>query len=147
MCLIADLITPSSAGAFPGFRVAFTGRAGGVSATPFDTFNLSYDVGDSPGSVRRNRARLAREIGVAPESLFSCKQVHGSDVHVVGAGERLEAGVEADALVSAEAGVALMVVVADCVPVLIIDKERGACAAIHAGRRGLIGGVIPATVG
>jgi len=146
MCSIADLITPLSAGAFPGFRAVFTDRVGGVSAAPFDTFNLSYDVGDNPASVRRNRALLAREISVAPDSLFSCKQVHGSDVHVVGAGERLEARVEADALVSVEAGVALMVVVADCVPVLIIDPERGASAAIHAGRRGLIGGVIPAAL-
>lgn len=114
--------------------------------SPFDTFNLSYDVGDDPDSVRRNRASLARELGVAPESLFSCRQVHGSDAHLVSAGEPHGQAVEADALVTAEAGVALMVMVADCVPMVIIDPEHGASAAIHAGRRGLIGGVIPAAV-
>src|SRR6188472_2233300 len=71
------------------------------------------------------------------------RQVHGADVHVVSAGDGPPT---ADGLVTAERGTVLMVRVADCVPVLLADAGRGIVAAVHAGRPGLAGGVVPAAV-
>lgn len=116
-------------------RTAFTARhGGGSSAAPFDDLNLGGHVGDEPGAVAANRAAVAARLGV--ERVVWMGQVHGADVAVVGpagAGEQVD-GV--DALVTASPGVAVGVLVADCVPVLL-TSERGGLAAVHAGRRGV----------
>lgn len=76
------------------------------------------------------------------------EQVHGADVHIVGGTPRAGSQTVAtgDGLVTAAANVALGVVVADCVPVLLADPERGVVATAHAGRRGLVAGVVPAVL-
>ncbi|MGV0626659.1 peptidoglycan editing factor PgeF [Mycolicibacter minnesotensis] len=125
------------------FRVrrVTTTRSGGVSAAPFDSFNLGDHVGDVPRAVAANRARLAAATGLGPDRLVWMNQVHGDNVVVVD-GPR-EAPVEAtDALVATVPRLAVVVVTADCVPVLMADPRAGVVAAVHAGRVGAQHGVV-----
>jgi YfiH family protein len=128
-----------------GFRHGFPTRAGGVSEAPFDTFNLGGKWGDAPESVAENRRRLARAAG-AP--LHAASQVHGVDITRVRAGDAPAevARRQADGLCTDRADVALAVFVADCIPAFVVDPRSGAFAAVHAGWRGTLAGVLPAAV-
>lgn len=140
--------------ALPGLAAhGVTGRAGGVSAPPFDTLNLGLHVGDDNAAVRENRARAARAAGVSLDRMVCAEQVHGGRVHVVtagdagrGAGSLADAIAGADALVTDAPGLLLTLFFADCVPILLADPERRAVGAAHAGWRGLAAGVIGNTV-
>lgn len=122
-----------------------TGRAGGVSAPPYDGLNLGDHVGDAPQSVAANRRAVAARVGVDPERLVVARQVHGRQVAVVDGPWPAEPA-EADALVSREPGLVLAVLVADCVPVMLVAPDEGVVAVAHAGRRDMAAGVVPATV-
>ena len=125
-------------------RRVSTTRAGGVSAPPFDTFNLGDHVGDDPAAVAANRARLAGAIGLADRVVWM-NQVHGDRVEVVDE-PRDSAVDDTDALVTSTPRLALAVVTADCVPVLMADDRAGVIAAVHAGRVGAQRGVVTRTV-
>lgn len=131
-----------------GFAHGFSTRAGGVSATPFDALNLGRAVGDASASVEENHRRLASRVGYEAARLFETSQVHGAAVRVIDKGDRVVEvrAVKADALVATGGGDAIGVRTADCVPILVGDPELGAVAAIHAGWRGVVGGVIGAGV-
>ncbi|NKQ57202.1 peptidoglycan editing factor PgeF [Amycolatopsis sp. K13G38] len=124
-------------------RRVVTTRVGGFSTGEFESFNLGDHVGDEPGAVAANRERLAGELGL--KSVCWMEQVHGRTVAVVD-GTETEPAEATDALVTATPGVAVAVLVADCVPVLLGDPEAGVVAAVHAGRVGARVGVIPATL-
>ena len=126
-------------------RRVTTTRAGGVSAPPFDTFNLGDHVGDDPAAVAANRARLAAAIGLPRERLVWMHQVHGDRVEVVD-GPRATALGDTDGLVTGTARLALVVLTADCVPVLMADARAGVAAAVHAGRVGAQRGVVARAV-
>lgn len=128
----------------PGVRGVFTTRAGGASMPPYAELNLGDHVGDDPRTVQANRAAVAASVGLAPERLVFMAQVHGRDVALVD-GPLPEAPV-ADALVTCTPGLALVVMVADCVPVLLADAAAGVVAAAHAGRKGVELGVVGAAV-
>ncbi|MFD8297508.1 peptidoglycan editing factor PgeF [Streptomyces bauhiniae] len=129
-----------------GAHFVFTDRWGGVSAAPYAELNLGGAVGDDPGAVRTNRELTAKALGVDPAMVVWMNQVHGAGVAVVDApwGERPVP--EVDALVTARRGLALAVLTADCVPVLLADPVAGVVAAAHAGRPGMLAGVVPAAV-
>jgi polyphenol oxidase len=122
--------------------VAFTDRHGGISGGPY----ASLDLGDASGDQRANLRLLVEAFaGHADAPVALMRQVHGSTVAVVG--DRLAAEApEADALVTATPEVVLAVRVADCVPVLLADPDRALVGAVHAGRPGLVSGVVPAAV-
>ncbi|SER98227.1 conserved hypothetical protein [Actinokineospora terrae] len=122
-----------------------TTREGGASQAPYDSFNLGDHVGDDPAAVAANRDRLARELGLPADHLVWMEQVHGRTVGVVDGPvpDKLEA---TDAVVTARPGLALVVLVADCVPVLLADPEAGVVGAVHAGRVGARVGVVPAAL-
>ncbi|MDX3656021.1 peptidoglycan editing factor PgeF [Streptomyces sp. ID05-26A] len=122
-------------------RRVVTTRAGGVSKAPFDSFNLGDHVGDELSAVEANRGRLASGIGLAADRLVWMEQVHGRTVATVDGpqGEPLEA---TDAVVTKRAGLGLVVLTADCVPVLLGDQEAGVVGAVHAGRVGARVGVV-----
>ncbi|WP_051681686.1 peptidoglycan editing factor PgeF [Cellulomonas sp. HZM] len=122
----------------PGVRAGFTSRAGGVSVPPFDALNLGDHVGDAPAAVTRNRELLARWAGCA---VAFAHQVHGREAVVLHAPPSGPLG-DADVLVSTSPDVAVAVMVADCVPVLLADARAGVVAAVHAGRAGLVAGVV-----
>jgi polyphenol oxidase len=121
-------------------RRVTTTRAGGVSVPPFDSFNLGDHVGDDPAAVAANRRRLAASIGLPDDRMVWMNQVHGDRVGVVD-GPRAKPVEDTDALVTAEPGLALAVVTADCVPVLLADARAGVVGAAHAGRVGAAAGV------
>ncbi|MEV7792480.1 peptidoglycan editing factor PgeF [Streptomyces sp. NPDC087512] len=129
-----------------GAHFGFTDRWGGVSAVPYEELNLGGAVGDDPAAVTANRELAAKTLGVDPARVVWMNQVHGADVAVVDApwGDRPVPRV--DAVVTAERGLALAVLTADCVPVLLADPVAGVAAAAHAGRPGLVAGVVPAAV-
>ncbi len=126
-------------------RRVTTTRAGGVSVSPFDTFNLGDHVGDDPAAVAANRSRLAAAIGLGADRVVWMNQVHGDRVEVVD--EPRDTAVEdTDALVTSTPRLALAVVTADCVPVLMADARAGVAAAVHAGRVGAQRGVVARAV-
>ncbi|WP_089249005.1 peptidoglycan editing factor PgeF [Rhodococcoides kyotonense] len=123
-------------------RRVSTTRSGGVSAPPFDSFNLGDHVGDEPSAVAANRERLARELGLGPDRLIWMEQVHGRTVAVVDESTTSPVPVT-DALVTTTPDLGLVVLTADCVPVLLSDEEAGVIAAVHAGRVGARIGIVP----
>ncbi|WUH56078.1 peptidoglycan editing factor PgeF [Streptomyces sp. NBC_00442] len=133
-------------GTVSGAHFAFTDRWGGVSAVPYEELNLGGAVGDDPASVRANRELAAKGLGLDPARVVWMNQVHGREVAVVdgpfGPGE---AGT-VDAVVTSRRGTALAVLTADCTPVLLADPVAGVAGAVHAGRPGMVAGVVPAAV-
>ncbi len=128
--------------AFPAPH-AFTTRAGGVSRGPYASLNLGLSVRDDPAAVHENRRRALYAFGADATRTARLHQVHGTRVV-----EASEAGpeVRADALTSDDPAWTLAISVADCVPVLLVDPQRGAVAAVHAGWRGAVAGVAEAAV-
>jgi hypothetical protein len=123
-------------------RAISTTRQGGVSREPFASFNLAGHVGDEPGPVAANRRRLSRGLGLPGEPAW-LNQVHGRTVVLA---DRVDQPVEADAAVAFRPGSVCAVLTADCLPLLLCDREGSCVAAVHAGWRGLADGVIPAAV-
>jgi purine-nucleoside/S-methyl-5'-thioadenosine phosphorylase / adenosine deaminase len=126
-------------------RRVVTTRAGGRSKPPYNSFNLGAGVGDDPEAVAANRKRLADELGLAADRLVWMEQVHGRNAVVVD-GPRTDPVPATDALVTAVPGLALVALVADCVPVLLADPQAGVVGAVHAGRVGARVGVVPAAL-
>lgn len=127
-----------------GARLVFTDRTGGVSRAPFDTANLATHVGDDAAAVVENRRRAVARLGAGTglEAWVPLEQVHGSGVVVAPPVPARLA--EADAVVLVHPGPVGAVLVADCAPVAVVG--RGAVAAVHAGWRGLVSGVVEAAV-
>jgi polyphenol oxidase len=123
-----------------GFRHGFTTRAGGVSPAPFDTLDLSLKR--DLCAVAENQRRLARAVGFELDALRQVTQVHGACIVDAAAANE---SVEADAIVAEPgSGHAAMVRVADCAPLLLADRQTGRVAAVHAGWRGLVAGIVTA---
>lgn len=133
----------------PGVRAAFSLRAGGVSAPPWDSLNLGVHVGDDAAKVAQNRRRLRAALRLPAEPLW-LDQVHSADVLDADAPAKptLSAGgrPRADAVVTRRAGVVCCIQVADCLPVLLAARDGSVLGAVHAGWRGLAAGVIENTV-
>lgn len=121
-------------------RALMTTRAGGVSAGPYASFNLGLHVGDDPQAVAQNRRRLRAQLPAEPLWL---DQVHGTTVVEAAAAP---ACLPADAACTAQRHTVCAVQTADCLPVLLCDREGSRVAAAHAGWRGLVAGVLEATV-
>ena len=137
--LLRSAVIPAS------FRHGFTTRAGGVSGGAFASLNLGGRWGDADAAVAENRRRVQRAAGGA---IAIATQVHGVTVVRVGAGDDRSAiaRVPADGLCTDVVDAPVGVYVADCIPVLMADVRTGAVAAVHAGWRGTVAGVVPAAV-
>ncbi len=136
-----------------GIEVAFTTRRGGRSEDPFASLNLSYASGDDPNIVRANRRRALAAIGARLEDWTGARQVHSARAVRVGDAERgagwdSAAGVipDADALWTDRPGPAIVVLTADCTPILLADTSRRRIGAVHAGWRGLLSGIVEEAV-
>lgn len=123
-------------------RAISTTRRGGVSAAPYDSLNLGDHVGDNPQDVAANRQIVVEQLGL-PATPCWLQQVHGT--RVVRADECR--GAEADGAFTDTAGVVCAVMTADCLPILLCDRAGERVAALHAGWRGLVGGVVESGVG
>ncbi len=134
------LIAP---GAPVGVAHGFSTRRGGVSTGVFSSNNMHDKKGDPPRNVLENRKRFLESMGFDPARLYTVEQEHTVklvDVDDLTPEETL--GIEADGLLSGEPGIALGVTTADCLPVLLAARNHRAVAALHAGWRGLVAGIV-----
>lgn len=134
-----------------GVDWGFTDRRGGVSIGRYAAFNLGAHVGDDPQAVRTNRERLAEQFELEPSDLRFMRQVHGTAAHLVGPSGDPSSDPDAEApgvdtLITDSPDVGIVVLAADCTPVLLVDRREGLAAAVHAGRQGMVAGVIPQAV-
>ncbi|HEY0076640.1 MAG TPA: polyphenol oxidase family protein [Abditibacteriaceae bacterium] len=132
----------------PGLRHAITTR-GGSCAGPYDDLNLAYHVGDDAARVTANRKKLAVELGYEASCLVAAQQVHGANVEIAteahaghGAFDWDGALPNCDALVVDEPNIPVLIQVADCAPVLVVNQTNRIFAAIHAGWRGAVEGIV-----
>ncbi|WP_141845878.1 peptidoglycan editing factor PgeF [Humibacillus xanthopallidus] len=121
--------------------LGFTDRSAGRGTGPYAGLNLGGHVGDDPADVEANREALATAVGVPRDRLVLMNQVHGRDVVEV-RGPWVGEPPEADAVVTRTPGLALGVLVADCVPLLLHDPAAGVVGAVHAGRPGMTSGIV-----
>ncbi len=123
-----------------------TTRHGGVSPAPWNWLNFSVARGDSPERVVENRMRFAAAMNIDADGIVRGQQVHGTGVAKVDRSEagRVQKGV--DALITDEKHLPLMLVFADCVPVLLYDHQHHVLGICHAGWRGTVNGAAPATL-
>lgn len=126
---------------------------GGISEGNFASFNMGLHVGDDPEAVAENRKRLAQMLGVDPHRLTCGEQVHGIGVTRVteelagrGAFSWDDSIPDSDAIHTNLVDVPLLLLVADCVPVLIYDAVHHAVAVVHAGWRGAISHIVERTI-
>lgn len=133
-----------------GVPHAFSTRLGGASPPPFDSLNLGNPNGckiqDARERIRENYARLLDAAGCADRPLTYLHQVHGGTVVRLRAGVFHDNDSKGDALISDDASRSLSVRVADCVPILLSSEDGRLVAAVHAGWRGVIAGVVVNTV-
>jgi hypothetical protein len=135
---------------FSGVRHGIFTRHGGCSTGPFESLNVGLSVGDEPPHVERNRALIAGAVGA--ETLFAARQVHGREVAVVERDDVVSADLRqicvptADALITAVKGVALLIQVADCQPILLYDPVQNVIANVHSGWRGSVQNIVGRTI-
>ena len=127
-------------------RHGFFGRAGGVSDGLYRSLNCGYGSSDDPEAIAENRARAMSACGLAPAALCTAYQVHSAEALVVTAPWPRDEAPRVDTMATATPGLALAILTADCVPVLLADREAGVIGAAHAGWRGALNGVVEAAV-
>ncbi len=120
-------------------------RFGGHSIQPFTSLNMGDHVEDDRGNVELNRRLLANQLGVSDDAIQWLDQVHGTKVYRVNRQTRAKPP-KADAAITATRGIVCAVMTADCLPILLCDKYGREVAAVHAGWRSLVSGVIENTV-
>jgi polyphenol oxidase len=128
------------------YEIVFTTRTGGVSEGPYASLNLGRKTGDDVERVDENRRRACAEIGADAARLALNYQVHSTLVHRAQEGER--GGAQGDGLWTDEPGLPVLALAADCLPIVLV-RENGAAPAVcvlHAGRIGLLAGIVEAGV-
>jgi YfiH family protein len=140
------MLCAASLSAVDGIAHGFFTRQGGVSGGIYASLNCGSGSRDDSAHVAENRARVAAILGAAPTHLLSVYQKHSAKAAI--AEKPWAAGQipEADAIVTATPGVAIGVLTADCAPVLFCDGEARVIGAAHAGWRGVLAGIVEATV-
>jgi polyphenol oxidase len=140
------MITLGALGDDPAVRHAFFTREGGVSGGIYASLNCGFGSGDDPRAVAENRAIAAAQLGIEPDRLVSCHQMHGTAVVTVERPWRREENPRADGMVTATPGIGLGILAADCAPVLLADGHARVVGAAHGGWRGALAGIGEATV-
>jgi polyphenol oxidase len=128
-------------------------RTGGFSEFPYDSLNLGLHVGDDPDTVVKNRERFAEAVRIPLDQFTIARQIHSGNVRVVsdrlrgsGSTDQENAVADTDAMVTDTPGICLIVLVADCVPLLFFDPSRRAIGVAHAGWRGTLKSIASHTV-
>ena len=120
----------------------FCSRLGGFSRGVFSSLNLSLRDGDDPAAVSKNRAKVCNAFGIAEDALITLKQVHGREVVTIDGSTKPVDGLKGDGIITDRSDLAIGILTADCLPLLVLEPEARVVAAIHAGWRGLVAGVI-----
>ena len=127
---------------FSNLTHGFTTKEGGVSVPPYESLNLAFHVGDSEKNVLQNHVTVAKVLGYVKRTLVHMKQIHSSKVHKVGSLDNFSNPRECDALITNKTETPLMVMVADCAPILFFDNVKKVIAVAHAGRAGTFSNII-----
>lgn len=127
---------------FSNVKHAFTTKYGGVSKEPYTSLNLAFHVDNNPWHVDINHNTLANELGYEKNSLIYMKQIHSDTVHIVTDKDNFKAPPTCDALITDKIKTPLMVMVADCSPLLFYDDEKKVIAVAHAGRAGAFKNIV-----
>ena len=130
-----------------------TKRQGGVSNGNYSSFNITHYCGDSPENIAANKAQLCSLLGIDESSLILPHQTHGTqlleidkDFLALDGPARVQRLHSVDALFTREKGICIGVSTADCIPVLLYDPASGTVAAIHAGWRGTVAGIVEKSI-
>ncbi|MDE7196143.1 MAG: polyphenol oxidase family protein [Helicobacter sp.] len=127
---------------------ALSNRHGGQSQAPYNTLNLAFHVGDCAHDVAQNRQILLQSLGLADRTLVAMEQLHGDNIIVLDSSAEIprNSPPQGDCLLSNRDDVALLVMVADCNPILLYDPVRDVFGVVHAGRKGVELGILPAAL-
>lgn len=131
---------------FTDVTACFTTRHGGVSKPPYTTANLAFHVGDDSGDVLDNHDLLAQLIGFERNKLIHMRQIHSDRVLVVDKAMNFDTPPQCDALITNQPDTPLMVMSADCTPILLFDPIGRVIGAVHAGRAGALSAILPKTI-
>ena len=137
------VVLPDIFSQFPAIAAAQSTRLGGVSKAPYHSLNLGKSTSDDPDAVAENRRRICDVLGFSPTQMALSSQVHGDQIFLA---EKSGNYSGYDALISGTPGVLLAVSVADCTPILVFDPVQKVVAAIHAGWRGTVSGIVSGTL-
>ena len=127
---------------FANVSHAFTAKNGGVSIKPYSSLNLAFHVNDDEKSVRQNHQLLANKLGYDYKKVVHMKQIHSNIVHTVTQSDDFNNPPTCDALITDKKNTPLMVMVADCTPLLFYDPTNEVIAVAHAGRTGAFTNIV-----
>lgn len=139
-------VSSSILSSYPNVTALFTTRHGGVSKTPYNSANLAFHVGDDFNDVIANHDALANTIGYERNKLIHMRQIHSDTIVIVDENMSFDTPPECDALITDIPRIPLMVMSADCTPILIYDPHHHAIGAVHAGRAGALNQILPKTI-
>ncbi|MEA3523593.1 MAG: peptidoglycan editing factor PgeF [Campylobacterota bacterium] len=139
--LKSNLLTP-----FKNLSHAFSTRNGGYSQKSYHSNNLAFHVGDDKNDVITNHQLLARELGYDYTKLVHMKQIHSDIIHIVTDKDDFFNPPECDALVSNKKNIPIMIMSADCLPIIIYDPLLHVIAVVHAGRAGAFKNIASKTI-
>lgn len=140
------ILTSPLLSAVPGLRHAFFTREGGVSDGIYQSLNGGLGSNDDPAQVTENRRRMAERMGVVSDHLINAHQVHSPDTVVATGPWQRSARPKADAIVTANANLAIGVTTADCGPILLVDPNARVIGAAHAGWKGALTGILESAI-
>ncbi len=131
---------------FPNISACFTTRHGGVSKAPYTNANLAFHVGDNPADVLKNHDLLAQTIDYNRHTLIHMRQIHSDKITLIDETFNFDTPPECDALITNHPTIPLMVMSADCTPILLYDSVHHAIGVVHAGRAGALNKILPKTI-
>ena len=125
----------------------FTTRYRGYSHAPYHSLNLAFHVNDNASNVFKNHQKLAKKLGYNYKHLVHMQQIHSDKIVIVDPTlHNFENPPECDALITDQPNIPLMVMTADCTPVLFYDPKQKVIAVAHAGRAGALKDIVPKTI-
>ncbi|MDP3466427.1 MAG: peptidoglycan editing factor PgeF [Sulfuricurvum sp.] len=124
----------------------FTTRHGGTSRAPYTSNNLAFHVGDNRENVLQNHDLLAESLGYTRSRLIHMRQIHSDQIVIINDTHHFDTPPECDALITNRPNIPLMVMSADCTPILLYDPTTQTIGAVHAGRAGALNEILPKTL-
>ena len=131
---------------FSNINHCFFSKNGGISKGIYSSLNCGLGSKDIKGNVLKNLEIVSKKIGLNNKNLFTMNQTHSNKVIVINDANKHIQGVSSDAVVTNKKNIAISVLAADCVPILIYDEVNQIIAAVHAGWRGAVSGIIENTI-
>lgn len=136
-----------------GFQVIFTTRVGGYSKPPYENLNLGFHTDDKNKIVKKNRGKTYRSLNLSPDDIIFAEQIHSNNIKLVDINDKGSGGYNynssiknMDGLISTDNSIILGGLFADCIPIYVMDKNRGYFALIHAGWKGTYNNILLETI-